>query len=279
MNTEEGAPKLTGEFAAAAAQYPRQGFYPDAYYDAKLAAAVTSEGPGHDVRQEPAEYLNGGEATFDVVTCLPFAQTRYSSDPEETFDQLAIMAVQLERSFIASGYSREVYFQPLLSFERRMIQLIERTPLRPADADQDYLQSNEFQQLEAATRETHDSFAQQAETLRAQLQPDQPRIIASGECGEGEDEYYVRTDPPGGRIWMLAPHSFKKCELRTRTPYNRAACRWPEIHPDAPANLSGRLYYQVQWPDGRMTTGERSFGYADAQEAADSDHPIVTIRR
>lgn len=263
-------PELAAAFAELERQYPRHDFYPNAYYDAKLAA-------GLDARGEAPLDLSG-ETIFDIVQCSePVTDAESGHTIDGRFDAMAIDMVALERSFAASGYTEDVYRQALLDYERRALQLAGEMSFGPSDEGPTYEASPEIMRLEAAEREAFQALARDAEARRAQLQPDQPRIEAQGGCGEGESPVYVRTSPPNGRVWMIVPHAFYKCALRTRTPWDRNSCRWPEVSPQVPVEISGRRLYQAEWPDGRSKRGDYTFGYTDEGAAEEGVLPIVTV--
>jgi hypothetical protein len=262
-------PDLADDFAQLESRYKRQSFYPPDYYDAKLANAMeTRAQQAEDIRAQP-----GSDVAFRIFACNPLAATRFGTDSEASFEMLADNANGYERQFLASGYSREVFAAPLLDYERRLIQLILQTPLGPTDADA-YLR-DAYQRLDAAEAEITAALAKAVEARRARLQPDQPPVLNEGECGAGESSVLIRPRPAGGRIWIIRVHSFYRCALRTRTPWNLDSCRWQETNARVPIQVSGRYFYQAQWPNRPPTRGNQTFEYNEGD--GEGAIPVVII--
>lgn len=279
-------PIAAADLAKLEAKVPPQSWYPDGYYDVRMAA----EGQMADYGRPASELLmewDEGEKTYDVVDCgaefvppedVDLFTARYS----DTALEIARLRSELERM----GYPLAVYQQPLLDYEKY---LVERAAARP-DSDflpqpaevvtEDYASGADvFEPDEAFGGEpaADMKLAEAIEANRLKLSPKKPRVIADGGCGaEGsETKTIVRTSPPAGEVMLVNAFAFKVCTRKKPDPWAKFACKWNEIETGKATFLDGRYVYQVRWPDGTVRRGTR-----EIFPAIDTDTPeVVTFRK
>ena len=123
------------------------------------------------------------------------------------------------------------------------------------------------------------ALARDLDASRARLQPDLPPIRAIGGCGAAETPILVKTNPAGGRVWLITKFGFALCNARGIDGWNRTSCdRWFEADSDRPAELSGNYAYQARWPDGGAARGDKRIDPSSSD--GDDDAPqIVTVSR
>ena len=192
---------------------------------------------------------------FDVIDC---GEEGRAVDPHDAPLQLGEIVARrvalLRRSLRLIGYSAAVIDQPLADYA----DAVARDPA-PDHGDEPYAR-----------------LAAALDSNRAALQPNLPPILAQGGCGAAETPIIVRSRPAGGHVWLITKFAFDLCRARRMDAWDRIACdRWSEIGPDRPVQLSGNYVYQVEWPGGRRTRGNRRIDATDADE--DSPPPIVTV--
>lgn len=203
------------------------------------------------------EYPEYGEK-FDIYFCEAVITDFDPSGKNRVFDELAAFFIRTEANLMLAGYGAQVADAPLAHFERRALELIDEAIASGWEPpDHEHFSSRDV------IGPAIEALAFQAESRRKLLQPDLPEIVAEGACGGGEAAVQIRTEPANGRVWMITAHSFYRCALRSRNPWNLGSCRWLEISPDVPIFASGRKYYQVHWPGAAVKRGDITFHYDD----------------
>ncbi|WP_428679315.1 hypothetical protein [Sphingopyxis sp.] len=149
-----------GAMDALAAEVKKRSWYPDGYYDVRLAAeAQVAEAP-----RSPQAYLvacaEGGKC-FDPVDPLPLRINSDENDPAVLrYGNIALMVSRLRQELKQAGYSTAVYAEPLEAYERALLAKATDSGAKDGEA-------------EAARR-----MAAAIETNRARLAPKSPRVIA-----------------------------------------------------------------------------------------------------
>ncbi|WP_282948579.1 MULTISPECIES: hypothetical protein [unclassified Sphingopyxis] len=282
------------------AKVPPQGWYPDGYYDIRIAA----EGQIADFPRDTLtmDWGDGQPPYYDVIDCNAEYVSLDETDPlTARYGGVALEVARLRAEFERMKYPVAVYAEPLLAFEKAMIEDAKAAPepMSEADiaaADAAALAADDDANAAAsaaadaamegdasdAAAEPADGggfendpyfrLAQAVEANRARLAPKLPKVVADGGCGAGEgNPVIVRTSPPQGEVLMINAFAFKVCTRKKPDPWDRFACKWNEIETGVDQTLSGRYVYQVKWPDGTVRKGTREI------VPSYDDEPKVTV--
>ncbi|MBA3811561.1 MAG: hypothetical protein H0X27_07965 [Caulobacteraceae bacterium] len=257
------AAKIAVSPPAAPAALPDNAGYPPDYAAFKAAAAEFAKGETHliQVDGEPGEARH-----FDLMDCAEADRVKepagQAASPLET---LARRVALLQRSLLTAGYPPELFETALRDYERR--ELAYWAAAAPTELEVPDQSGDRY--ARALTR-----LASDIEAARQTRRPDLPAIIVEGGCGAAESPAVIRSDPPGGRVWVITKFAFDVCKASRRDPWDRETCaRWSEMDPGRPAELSGNYAYQARWPDGSTGRGTRRI------EQAPGDTPAVYLVR
>lgn len=243
-------------------------------YAAMRTAAAGWAGEQVEAEASAASRAQAADApdaeTFDIFSC-----TEPDTDPGEVdprtsqLAQLAHRAVLLEARLKAAGYSEDVWADALADYQREALKLLAGDV--PAWGAPGY---------DALEQALGGHFAKAAATLelrRQTLQPELPTIINEGGCGAFETPFLVRADPPGGRVWLTTRFTFQTCQALGKSAWDTAQCRWTEVQPERPMELSGTYMVQARWPDGRTLRSSQRFqgdpGSGDGEPVAVAIRP------
>lgn len=284
------------------AKVPPQGWYPDGYYDIRIAA----EGQIADFPRDTLtmDWGDGQPPYYDVIDCNAEYVSLDETDPlTARYGGVALEVARLRAEFERMKYPVAVYAEPLLAFEKAMVEDAKAAPepMSEADiaaADAAALAADDDANANAAASAAADAamaadapdaaadpadgggfendpyyrLAQAVEANRARLAPKLPKVVADGGCGAGEgNPVVVRTSPPQGEVLMINAFAFKVCTRKKPDPWDRFACKWNEIETGVDQTLSGRYVYQVKWPDGTVRKGTREI------VPSYDDEPKVTV--
>ena len=270
------------------AKVPPQGWYPDGYYDIRIAA----EGQIADFPRDTLtmDWGDGQPPYYDVIDCNAEYVSLDETDPlTARYGGVALEVARLRAEFERMKYPVAVYAEPLLAFEKAMVEDAKAAPepMSAADiaaADAAALAADAAMAADAsdAAAEPADGggfendpyyrLAQAVEANRARLAPKLPKVVADGGCGAGEgNPVIVRTSPPQCEVLMINAFAFKVCTRKKPDPWDRFACKWNEIETGVDQTLSGRYVYQVKWPDGTVRKGTREI------VPSYDDEPKVTV--
>jgi hypothetical protein len=301
---EAGAKEPIGAagLKAIEAKVPPQGWYPDGYYDIRIAA----EGQIADFPRDTLtmDWGDGQPPYYDVIDCNAEYVSLDETDPlTARYGGVALEVARLRAEFERMKYPVAVYAEPLLAFEKAMVEDAKAAPepMSEADiaaADAAALAADDDANANAAASAAADAamaadapdaaadpadgggfendpyyrLAQAVEANRARLAPKLPKVVADGGCGAGEgNPVIVRTSPPQGEVLMINAFAFKVCTRKKPDPWDRFACKWNEIETGVDQTLSGRYVYQVKWPDGTVRKGTREI------VPSYDDEPKVTV--
>jgi hypothetical protein len=261
---QEAEVPTTADLDAIAGQLPTRPWYPEGYYDLRIAAeAQIADYPRPDsALLQPA--TAAAPARFDLLDCNAEPIDRNNADMATLrFGMLALEMARLRSEFARLGYPAPVYGDALVAYEKAVIERIidpaTRTPENPRMV------------LAAVT-----------ETDRQRLAPTLPPIVSSPSCfavSRGGSSgspgiagaiggligsalprpkgVTLRTEPVGGELLLINAFAFKVCMRKQKDPWDRMACRWNETETGVANPLSGRFVYQVKWPDGAVRKGTR----------------------
>jgi hypothetical protein len=260
------------DMKAIEAKLPKRSWYPDGYYEVRIAAeAEVAEDPD-GTEPEPGE-------PYNLLICDPGEPGFDLADPAlRDYGAVALDTARLRAALVARHYPEQLFAAPLAAFERERL-----ADARPRDA-------------------LYADLAAALDTARAASAPDLPPVVAVETCApppppppppppaatppppsaappprpatavprRAPGVTFV-TQPPAGEVLMISAFAFKVCVLRKPDPWDRFACRWNEIETGAAKPMSGRFVYQVKWPDGTVRKGTR--------EIAPGGSSTVTFRK
>ncbi|MBL8649454.1 MAG: hypothetical protein JNL35_03520 [Sphingopyxis sp.] len=246
------------------AKVPPQSWYPDGYYDVRIAAEAQVAEVPRATKDLAFDWGDGSGKRYDIIDC----SAEYFTDAAD-YDPLMLRyatdAVDISRirsELERLGFPLAVYAEPLAAFERARVEAAAKLSERdvriaaglemPAEDEPypddvgDYEDSPEFR------------FVAAVEANRKRLAPKLPMVTLEGGCGAGEGApVIVKTSPPGGEVLLANAFAFKVCTRKNTDPWDRFACKWNEIETGVEKQLSGRYVYQVKWPDGTVRKGTR----------------------
>lgn len=273
------------------AKVPPQSWYPDGYYDIRIAA----EGQMADFPRDKLtmDWGDGEPPYYDVVDCNAEYVSLDATDPlTARYGGVALEVARLRAEFERMKYPLAVYAEPLLAFEKAQIEEAKTAPepmteaeitaAETASENADAAAAEAAADAAAATEdETYTdpyfTLAEAVEANRQRLAPKLPKVLADGGCGAGEGSaVIVKTSPPKGEVLLINAFAFKVCTRKQPDPWDRFACKWTEIETGVEKQLSGRYVYQVRWPDGVVRKGTREIvpNYDDESVAA-----VVTFKK
>lgn len=246
---------------------PPQSWYPDGYYDLRIAAeAEAAENPRAAERLVAVAPDAAGKLRprYDIVDCAPERAAADAGDAKtQQLGDLALEVARLRGEFVRLNYPAAVYAEPLLAFERARIGTAGTT---------DYA-----------------TLAAAAEANRQRIAPTLPAIAARASCSAEKAAgailtrgivaalpaprpgVTVATQPAAGEVLLISAFAFKVCTRKQPDPWDRFQCKWNEVETGVKKPLSGRFVYQVKWPDGTVRKGTR--------EIAPGPAATVTFRK
>lgn len=287
---------------------PPQSWYPDGYYDIRIAA----EGQVADFPRDTLtmDWGDGQPPYYDVIDCNAEYVSLDATDPlTARYGPVALEVSRLRAEFERMKYPLAVYAAPLWEFEKAKIEEAKAAPEPVSEAEMSDAMAMEASAADAAVAEAaadaamaadaasmeaappadggmdgstayddpYFQLAKAVEANRERLAPKLPKVLADGGCGAGEGSaVIVKTVPPQGEVLMINAFAFKVCTRKKPDPWDRFACKWNEIETGVEKPLSGRYVYQVKWPDGTVRKGTRDIvpNYDDETVAT-----VVTFKK
>lgn len=242
------------------AKAPPQSWYPDGYYDVRIAA----EGQVADFPRPADEMMmdwgDGSPLHYDVIDCNAEAPVLDPGDPVTSrYGATALAIARLRNEFERLKYPLATYAGPLLVLEKALIENdTKRLDLPVDEAAADAAGSEAEDAYEDARYQAYVALAAAVEANRARLAPKLPPVVAEGGCGAGDGgPIIIKTAPPGGEVLLVNAFAFKVCTRKQPDPWDRFKCKWTEIETGTEKQLAGRYVYQVRWPDGTVRKGTR----------------------
>lgn len=292
------APIDAAGLKAIEAKVPPQDWYPDGYYDIRIAA----EGQMTDFPRDnlTMDWGDGEPPYYDVVDCNAEYVSLDDTDPlTARYGGVALEVARLRAEFERMTYPLAVYAEPLLAFEKAKVEEAQAAPEPMTDAEIEATNAADEAAASAAAdaameadasdeaaaaadggyfeNDPHQKLARAVEANRERLAPKLPKVLADGGCGAGEGSaVIVKTSPPQGEVLLINAFAFKVCTRKQPDPWDRFACKWNEVETGVEKRLSGRYVYQVKWPDGTVRKGTREIApnYDDGDVAA-----VVTFKK
>ena len=303
------APIDAAGLKAIEAKVPPQSWYPDGYYDIRIAA----EGQMADFPRDKLtmDWGDGEPPYYDVIDCNAEYVSLDDTDPlTARYGGVALEVARLRAEFERMKYPLAVYAGPLLAFEKAKIEEAKAAPEPMTEEEIEAAYAIDEAAAEAAAsaadaaagaasdaameagasdeaaepadggtfeNDPYQQLAKAVEANRERLAPRLPKVLADGGCGAGEGSaVIVRTSPPQGEVLLINAFAFKVCTRKKPDPWDRFACKWNEVETGVEKRLSGRYVYQVKWPDGTVRKGTREIvpNYDDEDVAA-----VVTFKK
>lgn len=243
------------------AAVPAQSWYPEGYYDVRIAAEADEQERKRPADERIFDFDDGLGKRFDVVDCGAEGHDPAELDPASArYGFVASEVARLRADFIRLKLPAAAWAEPLLAFEKTQI-------AEAAKASEAEIYGVETAAADDAPiagesiSEEPDSYALLAaavEANRTRLAPRAPKIVVEGGCGAGEGgPVIVRTSPAGGEVLLVNAFAFKVCTRKQPDPWDRFKCKWNEVETGVEKQLAGRYVYQVRWPDGAIRKGTR----------------------
>lgn len=267
------------------ARVPSQSWYPEGYYDARIAAEgeLAEALDRNNVLVE--DWGDGLGKRYDILGCGGYFITPTEVDKATMrYGDVALNISRMRAELAQLGYPATVYAEPLAGYERHLIE--QATARSEAEvrmavglgSDEDVAfdldpppDENEPPSFDAPL-DTGNSpeyeLGAAIEANRKRLAPKLPMVVADGGCGDAAPApVIIRTVPPGGTVMLISAFAFKVCTRKLPDPWDRFACRWNEVETGTPTGIRGRNVYQIRWPDGTERRGTREFelNYDDDQ--------------
>lgn len=270
------------------AKAPPQDWYPEGYYDARIAAeAELAETPA-PVKELVQDWNDGLGRRYDILGCGGYAIVPSDVDKATMrYGDIALEISRMRSELERLGYPAAVYAGPLATYERH---LVERATARTdaevllsvgleADENLDipFDESAPPMPDEPPEADYPPEFELGAaiEANRKRMAPALPMVVADGGCGDAPPApVIVHTEPPGGTVMLISAFAFKVCTRKLPDPWDRFACRWNEVETGKPTEIRGRNVFQIRWPDGTERRGIREF-----QLNYNSDEPTTATFR
>jgi hypothetical protein len=170
-----------------------------------------------------------------------YMPTQYSgADKLDEGTELAFYIVSWRNGLRNAGFPDAVWRPDLIQYEDRELNTIAGTT--GDDSDE---RRTEFRRY----------LARKLNNYRQTTATSLPKVVPDDEgCGAGEADYGIRTDPPGGRVWLIPVYFYRLCKAQGLDPDNSQSCdRWRQAPNGLVQPLSGDYYYYALWPDGTRT--------------------------
>jgi len=281
---------------------PRQSWYPEGYYDVRIAAE--SEQPELQVRTRDlvVDWGDGEGKRYDVVDCGVEPPPALEVDPVTArYGFVASEVARIRADLGRLKFPAALYAEPLLAFEKAKIEEAAAAPdpqaeaLRiaeweaavaaakragteppPFESDAEAIDTKATDDGGSAYEDPYFALARAIEANRQRQAPKLTKVVAEGGCGAGGvGPVIVKTVPPLGEVLLVNAFAFKVCTRKTANPWDRFACKWNEIETGVEKDLAGRYVYQVRWPDGAVRKGTR-----DITPEYDTDEAVtVTFKK
>lgn len=270
---------------------PKQSWYPDGYYDVRIAAeaevaeAIPSSPPG------PGE-------EFNLMACHVQKPMFGADDPLlVSYGGIALETARLRSELGRRHFPEALYAAPLAAFEReRIVAVLPKGEVYAALADalnaRDGTSSPGRPPVVAfddcprppsppppppPPPDAADPFelgkpGKSASNVTSPRKPatvvkSTPNVTASPKPAAAIPRrapgVTFTTQPPAGEVLMINAFAFKVCVRKNPDPWDRFQCKWNEIETGVARPLSGRFVYQVRWPDGTVRKGTREIAPAD----------------
>lgn len=255
------------DLAEVAAAIPDREWYPQGYYDIRVAYAadfpeaerlrianhVANFGgtPEDYYGEGPSEQVNLGDCDVEDTG------VDYGEDPlYATYVSIARDMSYFRAALERGGYPPEIFEPALLDYERRRLALaqVEADGRDPAEVD--FAAEFGLEDFDPQAWQIG-AFMERLNAARTGENAGLPEVILADGCGGDSPPVILRTAPGNGQVWIISAFAFRVCTRRMSDPWDKFACRWNEIETGAENSLAGRYVYEVVWPDGTSRRGTR----------------------
>jgi hypothetical protein len=168
------------------AKVPRQPWYPDGYYDVRIAAEAQAAETLRDKQVLVASCPEGGALCYDPFDPLAQRINPDESDPAvRRYGNIALDISRLRQELALTGYPPDVYSNPLTSYERKRIEAAVRGGATVASPDDE------------AARDLIAAI----ETNRKRTAPALPRVMAYSEAAAMAQAIVLKSSGPSAGIY------------------------------------------------------------------------------
>lgn len=251
---------------AVAAQIPEQEWYPEGYYDVRVAFAA--DFPEAE-RMRVANYIAHfggtaqdyyGEGPFDQINlgdCDVEDLALEGDDPLlEGYVWIARDMTYFGNALERGGFPASIYQPILLAYERRRLAELLVQKSGRDESTVDFASEFGIPDYDADTVALTE-LLDRLNAARTGEHANLPEVIMADGCGGESPPVILRTAPGNGQVWLISTFAFRVCTRRNPDPWDKFACRWNEVETGAENSLAGRYVYEVVWPDGTSRRGTR----------------------
>lgn len=201
-SAQEDAVPDGSRMAALEAEVPPQTWYPDGYYDVRIAAEAQSAEAPRNKTLFVGACPEGGGLCYDPFDPLPQRINPGEGDPAvRRYGDIALNISRLRQELALTGYPLAVYSGPLADYERKLVETAASTD-PTADTSR----------TEAAR-----TLAATLETLRKRKTPNLPRIIGYDESTALVRAIVTRSAGPSAALYPAGKKLFGNVRLTLKT--------------------------------------------------------------
>lgn len=252
---------------------PPQDWYPDGYYDLRLAAEAEIAERAQTVRAAAAD-----PAQINLRTCAPADLGIEGIDPALRGQAgIAIETARVRAALVGAQFPSFVYETPLAIFERDRLagqmnkdkaytELVSQLNfgLRPPTPTLPFVTAvDDCPPPSPPPPESAGPAPKPRKPVAAAAKPRKatpPKTAPAAAPSPRPSGLLFATDPPAGEVLLINSFAFKVCVRKLPDPWDRFACRWNEVQTGYARPMAGRFVYQVRWPDGVTRRGTREIG-------------------
>jgi len=246
------------------ATVPPQSWYPEGYYDVRIAAESEQREVEVGTKDLLVDWGDGEGKRYNIDDCGAESPPVLEVDPVTArYGFVASEVARIRGDLERLKFPAALYAEPLLAFEKAKIEAADAAMEEAERLTQDPVAIPEGEVSgdgNSTERDASTAFISAIEANRRRLAPKLAKLVAGG-CPRydpsGGAKIIVKTAPPAGAVWLVNAFAFKVCARQKPDPWDRMACKWNEIETGVERRLSGRYVYQIRWPDGTVRKGTR----------------------
>ncbi|MBT9290083.1 hypothetical protein [Prosthecodimorpha staleyi] len=198
-------------------------------------------------RLAAAEAAGTGSEVWDFGCPIVTVAAGPDADHAGLLVDLALMSVVARAEIVKLGYAKVEVDRILDGLEAKRLAALKPVLRDATDADIAYSK---------VQRETEKAAVAAFAKLRAGMKRKPMRIVVPEECFDEGFSKSVVTEPPGGKVRLLADFAERLCRAQGLDPADPARCdRWTAADAEAAVGHWGRYRYAIAWADGRSATG------------------------
>jgi len=193
------------------------------------------------------EAVGTGSAEWNFGCPIVTAAVGPDADHAGLLTDLALMSVVERAEIVKLGYAKAEVDRIFDGLEAKRLAALKAVLRNAADADIAYGK---------VQRDTEKAAVAAFARLRAGMKRKPMRIVVPEECFDEGFSKSVVTEPPGGKVRLLADFAERLCRAQGLDPTDPARCdRWTEADAEASAAHWGRYRFTIVWTDGRSASG------------------------